>query len=162
MLFSALASSLVLCTTLRTFHVPIKPGLPLIFADRDRVAEVLANLCDNADKYSPPGAEILIDVRADQTTVTIAVCDMGRGIRDVDRKRIFDKFYRAKPAREGGVGLGLTICRGIIEAHEGRIWAENRSGGGTIVRFSIPLPDQQPAVAMEQTETQRWMVPLPF
>ena len=63
--------------------------------------------------------------------------------------RIFDKFYRGSLAREGGVGLGLTICRGIMEAHGGRIWAENRSGGGALFRFSIPLPDQQPSLEAE-------------
>jgi two-component system sensor histidine kinase KdpD len=74
------------------------------------------------------------------------------GIPSGEESRIFDKFYRGKTTQEGGVGLGLTICRGIVEAHGGRIWAENRSGGGAIFRFTIPLPEKQPDVEIEQPE----------
>src|SRR5262249_12727167 len=101
----------------RRFHVSDKPGLPLVFADRDRLAEVLANLLDNADKYSPPGHEAVIDVRADQDAVTVAVRDFGVGIPSEDLDRVFDKFYRAdssdsQPAY--GYGLGLYVCRSLI------------------------------------------------
>ena len=86
--------------------------------------------------------------------VVVEVADRGVGIPSGEESRIFDKFYRVKPAREGGVGLGLTICRGIVEAHGGRIWAENRPGGGALFRFTIPLPEKQPAVEMEQAEVR--------
>ncbi|MBF8286178.1 MAG: histidine kinase, partial [Anaerolineales bacterium] len=98
----------------RLIHLPTKPGLPLVLADRDRVAEVLTNLLDNADKYSPRGTDILIEVQADQTEVTLAV-------------------------RDSGYGLGLYVCRQLIEAQGGRIWAENAPGGGAVFSFTLPV-----------------------
>jgi two-component system sensor histidine kinase KdpD len=114
--------------------------------------QVVINLLENAAKYAPAGSMIELSASAGDREVLVEVADRGQGIPPGDEVRIFDKFYRAKPAREGGVGLGLTICRGIIEAHGGRIWAENRSGGGTVFRFSIPLLEEQPSVASEQIE----------
>jgi len=126
----------------RPLHLPTKPGLPLVMADRDRVAEVLTNLLDNADKYSPPGAPVTIDVRADQVEVTLAVRDGGRGLPPGSLDQVFEKFYRAdnsdsQPAY--GYGLGLYVCRRLIEAHGGRIWAENHPQGGAVFSFTLPV-----------------------
>ena len=126
----------------RSFRLPTRPGLPLVLADRDRVAEVLSNLIDNADKYSPREQAIAIDVQADQTEVTVAVRDHGRGLPHTDLDRVFDKFYRsdgsdAQPAY--GYGLGLYVCRRLIETHGGRIWAENAADGGAIFSFTLPV-----------------------
>jgi len=129
-------------TTDRAFHLPLRPGLPLVFADRDRVAEVLTNLIDNADKYSPREQEIAIDVQADQTEVTVAVRDHGRGLPRADVDRVFDKFYRADGSDAQvayGYGLGLYVCRRLIEAQGGRIWAENAPNGGAIFYFTLPV-----------------------
>jgi PAS domain S-box-containing protein len=125
----------------RPFSLPTKPGLPLVFADPDQVVEVLVNLLDNADKYSPPGKEVIIDARADQTEVTLSVRDFGPGLSTPDVERIFDKFYRTDSSDSQsvyGYGLGLYICRRLVEAQGGRIWAENHPNGGAI--FSIALP----------------------
>lgn len=124
----------------RPFHVPTKPGLPLVFADRDRVVEVLANLLDNADKYSLPGATISLDVWADDIEVTIAVQDAGSGLPSGDLERVFDKFYRADNSDAQavyGYGLGLYVCRRLVEAQGGRIWADNHPKGAV---FSFTLP----------------------
>jgi PAS domain S-box-containing protein len=126
----------------RTIRLPAKPGLPLVFADRDRVAEVLTNLLDNADKYSPPGQAISIDVRADQADVTILVQDAGPGLPAEALEHVFEKFYRAdssdsQPAY--GYGLGLYVCRRLIEAHGGRIWAENGPQGGAVFSFTLSV-----------------------
>lgn len=137
-----------------TVNTAFPADLPLVLVDGVLLEQVVINLVENAVKYAPAGSVIDLSASASNQDVIVEVADRGPGIPVGEESRIFDKFYRAKPAREGGVGLGLTICRGIMEAHGGRIWAENRSGGGTLVRFSIPLPDQQPAVEMEQTETQ--------
>jgi PAS domain S-box-containing protein len=129
-------------TTDRSFHVPLKPGLPLAFADRDRVAEVLTNLVDNADKYSPRESAITIEIRADQTDVIVAVRDRGRGLPAADLDRVFDKFYRSDGSDAQtayGYGLGLYVCRRLIEAQGGRIWAENAAGGGAIFSFTLPV-----------------------
>jgi PAS domain S-box-containing protein len=126
----------------RPIHLPIKPGLPLAFADRDRVAEVLANLLDNADKYSPLGSEVVLETRADETEVTLSVCDSGPGIPPGDLERVFAKFYRADNSDAQaayGYGLGLYVCRRLVEAHGGRIWAENAPGGGAVFSFTLPV-----------------------
>jgi PAS domain S-box-containing protein len=126
----------------RVFQLPLRPGLPLVFADRDRVAEVLMNLIDNADKYSPREQAIAIDVQADQTQVTVAVRDHGRGLLPADLDRVFDKFYRADSSDAQiayGYGLGLYVCRRLIEAQGGRIWAENAADGGAIFYFTLPV-----------------------
>ena len=125
-----------------TIGLPLRPGLPLVFADRDRVAEVLSNLIDNADKYSPREREIMIDVQADQTAVTVAVHDHGRGLPPADVDRVFDKFYRADGSDAQvayGYGLGLYVCRRLIEAQGGRIWAENAPHGGAVFSFTLPV-----------------------
>lgn len=125
----------------RPFRLPTKPGLPLVFADRDRVLEVLANLLDNADKYSPPGKEVMIDVRADQFEVTLSVRDFGPGLPDKDLDRVFEKFYRTDSSDSQaayGYGLGLYVCRRLVEAQGGRIWAENAPDGGATFSFSLP------------------------
>lgn len=126
----------------RAFHLPLRPGLPLVLADRDRVAEVLSNLIDNADKYSPREQAIAIDVQADQTEVTVSVHDHGRGLPSADLDRVFDKFYRSDSSDAQaayGYGLGLYVCRRLIETHGGRIWAENAVDGGAIFSFTLPV-----------------------
>ncbi|MCS6305562.1 MAG: sensor histidine kinase KdpD [Nitrospira sp.] len=137
-----------------TVNTSFPADLPLIFVDGVLLEQVMINLVENAVKYTPPGSTIDLSASADDHQVIVEVADRGVGIPSGEESRIFDKFYRDKTAGEGGVGLGLTICRGIVEAHGGRIWAENRSGGGAIFRFTIPLPETQPAVEMEQAEVR--------
>jgi PAS domain S-box-containing protein len=129
-------------TTGRSIRVPVKPGLPLAFADRDRVAEVLANLLDNADKYSPADRPIVVDVAADQTEVTVSVRDYGSGIATEELDRVFGKFYRTDGSDSQaayGYGLGLYVCRRLVEEQDGRIWAENHPQGGTVFAFALPI-----------------------
>ena len=136
------AEQVYIRTPARTIHWEDKPGLPLAYADRDRVAEVLSNLLDNADKYSPPEKDISITIRADQSMVSISVRDAGPGLPTEDMERLFDKFYRADSSDSQtayGYGLGLYICRLLVEAQNGRIWAENQPGGGAVFSFSLPV-----------------------
>ena len=126
----------------RSIQLPLKPGLPLVYADRDRVAEVLVNLLDNADKYSPPGEKISIEARADQVEVTVSVRDCGPGLLPGDLERVFDKFYRADSSDSQaayGYGLGLYVCRRLVTAQNGRIWAENHLDGGAVFSFTLPV-----------------------
>jgi len=127
------------------------PDLPMVQIDGVLMEQVVINLMENAAKYAPAGTVIEVSASAGNKEAVVEVADRGQGIPVGEEVRIFDKFYRAKPAREGGVGLGLTICRGIIEAHGGRIWAENRTGGGAVFRFAIPLSEEQPPIAAEHT-----------
>jgi len=126
----------------RRIRLPTPNGLPLVYADRDRVVEVLANLLDNADKYSPPGTDIAIDARADGDEVTLCVRDDGPGLQLDDLDRVFEKFYRADNSDAQvayGYGLGLYVCRQLVEAHGGRIWAENAPNGGAVFSFTLPV-----------------------
>jgi two-component system sensor histidine kinase KdpD len=138
-----------------TVYTRFPADLPMVRIDGVLLEQVLINLLENAAKYAPAGSTIELSASAGDHEVVVEVADRGQGIPTDEEVRIFDKFYRAKPTREGGVGLGLTICRGIIEAHGGRIWAENRSGGGAVFRFAIPLSDEQPPLAAEPTEKQQ-------
>ncbi len=128
--------------------VAIPSNLPLIPLDSVLVEQVLINLLENAIRYTPAATSIEITAEAGPGEVTVQVADRGPGLKPGDEKRIFDKFYHAAAAGDkGGVGLGLAICRGIIEAHGGEIWAENRPGGGAAFRFTLPLERDAPAVA---------------
>ncbi|MBI3121291.1 MAG: hypothetical protein HYZ03_03305, partial [candidate division NC10 bacterium] len=77
--------------------------------------------------------------------------DIGPGLPTGDEQRIFQKFARGQPATSRGAGLGLAICQGIVEAHGGRIWAENRPGGGAVFRFTIPLSGRPPEIRASDT-----------
>lgn len=126
----------------RRIRLAEKPGLPLAFADRDRMSEVLANLLDNAVKYAPLNTEITVDVRADQAEITVSVRDCGPGIPPGDLERVFDKYYRVDGSDSQiayGYGLGLYVCRLLTEALGGRIWAENHPGGGAVFSFTLPV-----------------------
>jgi two-component system sensor histidine kinase KdpD len=135
---------------LRAATHPIKtqipPDLPLVPIDEVLIEQVLLNLLDNAIKYAPSASPIELSARALPDEVLVEVADRGPGIPPGDEQRIFEKFYRARPAVAAGIGLGLTICRGIVEAHGGRIWADNREGGGAVFSFTLPLDGQPPEV----------------
>ncbi|RPH74801.1 MAG: two-component system sensor histidine kinase KdbD, partial [Nitrospiraceae bacterium] len=128
------------------------PDLPLVLVDGVLMEQVLINLLENALKFTPPSTAIELSATASDHELVFEVADRGPGIPPGDEQRIFDKFYRAGPAREGGVGLGLTVCRGIIEAHGGRIWVEKRPGGGAVFRFTLPVEHAQPTIETEKLE----------
>jgi PAS domain S-box-containing protein len=129
------------CTD-RVFRLPTKPGLPMAFADRDRVVEVLANLLDNAVKYSPPGEPVAIEIRADDNEIVVSVRDWGPGLPSDDLQRVFHKFYRSDSG-DGqaayGYGLGLYVCQQLVAAMGGSVWAENAVDGGAVFSFSLPV-----------------------
>ena len=126
----------------RSFQLPTKPGLPMAFADRDRVLEVLANLLDNAVKYSAPGKPVALDIRADDKEIVVSVRDWGPGLPPDDLQRVFHKFYRSDGGDAQaayGYGLGLYVCQRLVAAMGGRVWAENASDGGAVLSFSLPV-----------------------
>ncbi len=126
-----------------TTRVP--PELPLVPMDDVLIEQVLINLIDNALKYTP--AESPIEVTAEDAggAVLIEVADRGPGLPPGEERRIFEKFHRAEGGPTvRGAGLGLAICRGIVQAHGGRIWAENRPGGGVTIRFTLPVKEAPP------------------
>lgn len=123
---------------------PSTANLPSVWADRDRTEEILFNLVDNAIKYSPEGARIRIDAQPDESSgeVIVSVSDQGVGIPEHEMDKIFDKFHRVdrRDASENyGHGLGLYICKSLVEAQGGKIWVESTLGEGSTFRFSLPL-----------------------
>ena len=126
-------------------QVRLPPDLPLVPLDAVLIEQVFVNLLENAVKYTPSGTPIEISAVAEGSVVRVEVADRGPGLPLGEEVRVFDKFYRAPDTvSRSGIGLGLTICRGIITAHGGRIWAENRHGGGAAFRFTLPLTGAPP------------------
>ncbi|MCM3901414.1 MAG: DUF4118 domain-containing protein [Pyrinomonadaceae bacterium] len=135
--------------------VEIANELPAVQVDPRAVAEVVFTLIDNAVKYSAAGTKILVSAQtADDEMIQIAVEDQGQTIPREMRARVFDKFFRA--TRDGdasdsiqpkGTGMGLAVAKGIVEAHGGRIWIEDkRQGVGTRVVFTLPIGDAEPPI----------------
>lgn len=140
----------------REVEVQLPVTLPLVRIDAILVEQVLINLLENAVKYSPAGSPIALGAVSARDMVVVSVSDRGIGIPPGQELAVFDKFHRIEHSPSTpGVGLGLTICRGIVLAHGGRIWVEPREGGGTVVRFSLPA-GEPPAhiVAMPHDDDQ--------
>ncbi|MFL5245187.1 MAG: DUF4118 domain-containing protein [Gemmataceae bacterium] len=134
----------------RAIVTRVPADLPLLFVDGVLIQQVLANLLENAEKYSPPNGAIEISASPFGRAVVIKVADHGPGLPPGDEKRVFEKFYRSPAVRSrSGAGLGLTICRGIVELHGGKIWAENRGEGGAVFAFSLPVEEQPSPVPLE-------------
>jgi two-component system NtrC family sensor kinase len=123
----------------QTLSVNVPETLPTVFANPPRLRQMLANLIDNAIKFTPEGGHVGVTARADDQLILITVSDTGIGIPPADQPYIFDKFYRASNSRQEftGTGLGLSIVKSIVENHDGRIWLDSRDGGTT---FTIVLP----------------------
>ena len=128
----------------RTLSLELAEALPLLRFDYVQIDRVLANLLDNALKYSPSHSTITVRAGVEGDHAVVSVRDQGYGIPDSKRQRIFEAFYRAERQDRSvsGSGLGLAICRGIVEAHGGTIWAGN--DGGAVVSFCLPY-EQLPA-----------------
>ena len=120
--------------------IDLEPDLPLVMADRRRIVQVLGNLLSNAARNSPESSAIRVSAVREDVHVSISVADEGRGIPAESLPHLFRKFYGAQSEEQGGdTGLGLAICKGIVEAHGGRIWAES-DGLGLGARFTFTIP----------------------
>ncbi len=126
--------------------IQMASDLPPVLIDSMMIEQVFINLLENVIKYTTGGSSIDISARATDTEVIVDVADHGPGFLPEDIDHIFDRFYRAQPTGHGGAGLGLAICRVIVEAHGGRIWAENRPGGGAVFSFTLPVDEVPPAM----------------
>ena len=110
----------------------------VVSADRDRVLQVLSNLIGNALKFTPEGGRITVSSRREESEVVLSVEDTGPGIPPENLARVFELYWQAKQTARLGAGLGLTISKGIVEAHGGRIWVKSRPGLGSTFSFSLP------------------------
>jgi PAS domain S-box-containing protein len=117
--------------------------LPEVRADRTRIERILDNLIDNAIKYSPDGGEVKVSGETQGDSVLISVKDQGMGISPVGREKLFQPFERLEAVVPGsaiqGIGLGLVVCRRLVEAHGGRIWVESEPGKGSKFCFTLPM-----------------------
>ena len=129
----------------RRVTTSIPPDLPLVPIDDVLVEQVLVNLLDNALKYTPPGSPIRIIATATDQAITVEVADRGPGLPAGEEEKVFEKFYQGDAAGGRGAGLGLAICRGVVKAHGGRIWAQNLPEGGVAFLFTLPLSGTPPA-----------------
>jgi two-component system sensor histidine kinase KdpD len=123
----------------RPVGLDLPENLPLAPLDPALMELVLVNLVENAVRHAP-GAELTISARERMEALEVSVADRGPGLREEELERVFEKFYRGNPSA-GGAGLGLAICRAVVEAHGGRIVAENRGGGGAVFRLTLPLQE---------------------
>jgi two-component system sensor histidine kinase KdpD len=120
----------------------ISPDLPLLYVDPTLATQVLWNLLENAQKYGPPEGPLRVEAFCTGEQVLINVADRGPGIELLDRAQIFNHFFRLerdRRAQVSGSGLGLALCQGIVAAHGGRIWVDERPGGGSVFRVALPL-----------------------
>jgi signal transduction histidine kinase/methyl-accepting chemotaxis protein len=124
-----------------TLKVNLPEGLPLVEADPEKISLVLSNLISNAIKFTSEGGHIVVSAQDYLKGILVSVEDSGVGIAPEDQERIFDRFYQVRAghlAGHGGIGLGLTIVKQLVELHEGRVWLESQLGKGTTFFFTIP------------------------
>lgn len=124
----------------------VTSGLPPVFVDEMRIGQVLVNLVENATKYSPEGSKITLEAQLKGDEVIVSVADKGEGIPAELQNKVFDRFYQAASivsGRKSGTGLGLSVCRGIVEAHGGRIWVQSGLGKGSKFSFSLPVSQEK-------------------
>ena len=135
----------------RPVTVKLPPGTPMIYVDTVMIEQVLINLLENVLRYTPEKSPVEITAEVSAFAVEISVADQGPGIPKGFENQLFEKFYRVRrEAAQSGVGLGLAICRAIIEAHGGSIQAQNRPTGGAVFSFMIPLDHAPPVLGPEE------------
>lgn len=135
-----------------TFRLEVADGLPSIYADRERVVQVMVNIVSNAVKYTPDGGTIILSAGFEGERVWLQVDDNGIGIPQTDRDRIFERFYRVDKARSrqsGGTGLGLSIAKEIMARHQGDLYLVDKEGPGLTIRMELPVNGPQKEDAYE-------------
>ncbi len=141
----------------REVTTDLPAGLPLVPIDELLVEQVFINLLENAVRHTPPGTPIQVSAWREDPGLVVEVADRGPGIPEGQAEMVFGKFHRVgapgRPLSTEGAGLGLTICRGIVTAHGGRIWVEPRPGGGAAFRFTLPIAGAPPSAPEEAGES---------
>ncbi len=122
-----------------TLATEISADLPLLSCDSERIFEVLSNLISNAMRFTPNDGFINVSVSLQKNKIQFSIADTGSGIADNDLPNIFDRYWQAKRTKRSGSGLGLSISKGIIEGHGGKIWAQSKLGHGSSFHFNLPI-----------------------
>jgi two-component system sensor histidine kinase KdpD len=139
----------------RRIRVSLDPSVPEVCLDPVQIAEALCGLLDNALRYSPPESSVELRVSQNEAALVMEVLDRGPGLPKGEEERVFEPFYRGPDRQESaqhGTGLGLPIATGLVEAHGGRLTAENREGGGAVFRITLPLARMPETVASTASE----------
>jgi two-component system phosphate regulon sensor histidine kinase PhoR len=132
-------------------RISMSADLPRVLGDEGRTHQVLANLIDNAVKYSPAGSRVDVEVQREAASIRFSVRDRGPGIPRAEQEHVFEKFYRLDPDHHhgvGGSGLGLYICRQLVSSMHGRIWVESAPERGSIFGFELPIASDRVAAAV--------------
>ena len=137
----------------RPVEVAIPEDLPIVRVDDVLFEQVFLNLIENACKYTPPGTGIEVGARATAENIVIEFADTGPGFAPGEEKTVFEKFVRGAARTTRGAGLGLAICRAIVEAHGGTIHASNRPAGGALLTIRLPLDPNSPTLAQAPDES---------
>ena len=116
-----------------------------MWADRDRLLQVFENLVGNAIKFTKPGGRIALGATVQEGEIIFSVSDTGRGIASTHLPHVFDRFWQAPGTERRGMGFGLAIAKGIVEAHGGRVWVQSMPGQGSTFFFTIPTAATQTA-----------------
>ncbi len=136
----------------REVNIELPRSLPLLSVDPVLFEQVFANLFENAIKYTPPNSPLYVRARTSDNQIVMEVLDSGPGLPAGSESQVFEKFYRGNHVGVPGVGLGLPICRGIVEAHGGTLRAENRPKGGALFRITLPMLEAAPSVILDTEE----------
>ncbi|MDD5288292.1 MAG: ATP-binding protein, partial [Dehalococcoidales bacterium] len=125
----------------QTMKTELPASLPLPWADEDRLRQIVQNLVVNATKFTPEGGTITLRAKEQNGSLVVEVQDTGRGIPEEEQRRLFRPYHRQVSDREhlSGLGLGLALCKNLVQLHGGRIWVESQEGKGAIFSFSIPI-----------------------
>lgn len=145
----------------RPFRIHIASNMPMINVDNAMLPQVIHNLVENALRYTPAGTPVSLSAWASEMNVVIKIFDEGPGLAEDEASKVFQRFYRGRAAKSNartnnastGMGLGLTICEGIVRAHKGRIWAEPNHPSGVAFFFSLPIDQPQPLLPRELTSS---------
>ena len=125
----------------QSLELGLGPSLPMVWADEERLRQVVLNLLINASKFTPEGGKITLKAREEDGHLVIEVQDTGSGILEEEQERLFQPYHRQVSDRErlSGLGLGLALCKYLVELHNGKIWVESKMGEGSTFAFTIPL-----------------------
>ncbi len=154
-LIRRVAEGFQLQTAAHKIVVDVPEDLPLVWADAERVRQILSNLLSNAIKYSPEGGTIRVGAWADDKFVTVYVADQGIGIPEEEQEHLFERFYRVDSSlrrRTKGAGLGLFLAKALVEAHGGRIWVHSKPGEGSTFFFTLPISPPSRRVPKDDQE----------
>jgi signal transduction histidine kinase len=127
----------------QTLDLDLPEELPEVAVDAHRIGQVISNLLGNAIKFTPEGGSIRVAARQRGKEVLVSVADTGPGIPAGHQKKIFDWFWQGQGTRHMGSGLGLSIAKGIIDAHGGKIWVESQPGKGSLFSFTLPVAENR-------------------